>query len=360
MKHRLTTLRQIAQKAYADYRYKQRGLDWYVQKADVDEARLKESYERSSIKNQTDDFALVRILGNDLYPRHRKGQTYDNLKFILENETAFDGCTKLWLLNRIACSEETVRIEALLQSHNQRFEKISFDSATYGTIDRDYSVLPNEGFLESSDFTKLSKKQQIDAVAATYWRKNNYVMNNNGARNRALEMGRGVAKWVLPWDGNCFLTPAAWNTLKTKVTTAPHFTHFLVPMARVNDNASLLESSAAPSPREEPQILFRSDTTTTFNESFYYGRRPKVELFWTLCVPGPWDTWGDAPWDSPRRIQSDEALQFSTAGWVARIASGMPMQEKSSWMSAAYRAIRRQEAIIETLKNLDQNSSNAS
>ena len=38
-------------------------------------------------------------------------------------------------------------------------------------------------------------------------------MNNNGARNAALREGRRRAKWVLPWDGNCFVTEEGWAEL---------------------------------------------------------------------------------------------------------------------------------------------------
>lgn len=360
MKQRLQQLRQSLIKAYADRCYKRRGLSWYVQQAQVDSTKLVEQYKQSSISQKPDNFALIRILGNDLYPRHRKGQTYDNLKFVLENEENFPDCEKFWIVNRIVCPEEESRIEALLKLHNQAYEKIPYDQATYQSIERDFSIFPTTDFLDSDAYKALSKKQQIDARAASYHTKNKYVMNNNGARNHALRLGKSMAKWVLPWDGNCFLTPKAWSEISGTILKHPQYTHFLTPMARVNDNQSLLDQNATPPAREEPQVIFRADSTTEFNEEFYYGRRPKVELFWTLGIPGPWDTWEDAAWDPSRREVADDAFQFSTAGWVARTASGMPLQEQGSSLSGAYRTIRRQEAIMETLEFLTQNNSSAS
>ena len=67
-----------------------------------------------AIDAREDSFALCRIIGNDLTPRHRKGQSHDNVRFILENEPPLDGCRKLWLVNRIADPEEEARILALL------------------------------------------------------------------------------------------------------------------------------------------------------------------------------------------------------------------------------------------------------
>lgn len=358
MKH--TQLIQILKKAAAHRLYRLRGLEWYVQRANVNEAILRANYTNSPLKNTCDDFALIRILGNDLYPRHKKGQTFDNLQFILTHESAHDSCKKHWILNRIACPEEAARLKNLLETYKQDYDSIPFDPTAYAAIPRDYSCLPSPDFLQDGSFRTLSKKQQTEAIAATYWQKNNYVMNNNGARNLALRIGREKAKWILPWDGNCFLSDAAWRELAATVRKAPHFSHFLTPMARVSDNSLLLKPDIKPPADEEPQILFRADFKTEFNEDFYYGRRPKVELFWTLGVPGQWDSWKDAPWDPPRRPLAEDAHGFSIAGWVARIASGMPLQEKSSWISAAYRATRRQEAIIETLRYLDQKQSKAS
>ena len=52
------------------------------------------------------EFLLIRIIGNDLEPRHRAGQSRDNLRFILENEPPLPGCGKRFVLNRIVDAAE--------------------------------------------------------------------------------------------------------------------------------------------------------------------------------------------------------------------------------------------------------------
>src|SRR5690606_10506139 len=136
--------------------------------------------------------------------------------------------------------------------------------------------------------------------------KNRYLMHNNGARNLALESGRSVAKWVLPWDGNCFLTQRAWSSVLESVVESPHLRYFVVPMQRITDNSVLLADKFEPSPIEEPQLIFRRDATETFSDKFPYGRRPKVELFCRLGIPGKWDRWQDDPWDVERGATSRE------------------------------------------------------
>ena len=84
--------------------------------------------------------------------------------------------------------------------------------------------------------------------------RNNYVINNNGARNAALRDGKDRAKWVLPWDGNCFVTASAWSEIVTSVRARPYMKYFTVPMARATDNEALLDPDYRPVPDSEPQV----------------------------------------------------------------------------------------------------------
>ncbi|WP_245521437.1 hypothetical protein, partial [Mesorhizobium sp. M3A.F.Ca.ET.175.01.1.1] len=60
------------------------------------------------------------------------------------------------------------------------------------------------------------------------------------------------------------------------------FRYVVVPMARIVDNALLLDETLTPPAQEEPQIIFRNDTTELFDEEYGYGRRPKIEMLWRL------------------------------------------------------------------------------
>lgn len=50
------------------------------------------------------EFALYRIIGNDLPPRHAVGQTRANLRFLLTEEPDLPGCRKIFIVNRISNS----------------------------------------------------------------------------------------------------------------------------------------------------------------------------------------------------------------------------------------------------------------
>ena len=274
-------------------------------------------------KAQGGRFVLYRIVGNDLYPRHDAGQSLANLGFILEHEQPLEGCEKRWLLNRIRRPEKLRQLTMLLEEHGYGYDVIPFESTAFQAVPWDWSVLPSPGFLASAEFRQLLLHQRQGWEIALYRHKNNYLMNNNGARNRALELGRQRADWILPWDGNCFVTAAGWRELRHRVAAHADASYFHAPMQRVADNKELLDPAFNPDPRDEPQLLFAAHARECFDPAFPYGRRPKVELFWRLGLAGPWDGWPDEPWDQPRRQRPEPAPACPRAGWVARLHSGV-------------------------------------
>lgn len=319
----------------------------------ADEGALKAEYINKGLDKIPDAFVLYRIIGNNLYPRHEKDQARKNLQFVLENEPELEDCEKRWIVNRIIDKQEEHEIMELLRQHNKPFIHIPFREEEYKAILWDTESLPEPGYLASEHYDALLPEQQNRLIAATYRLKNNYVMNNNGARNIVLREGKSQAKWILPWDGNCFVTRKAWKEICAGVAASPYLKYFVVPMTRVVDNALLLTEEFTPNPVEEPQLIFRMDSREEFYEEFCYGRRPKVELFWRLGIPGKWDWWKDEPWDQARLPLSREAGQFGIAGWVARMFSGMKSLEQDSEKSFKQRGGARRDAIIGTIRLLD-------
>lgn len=293
----------------------------------ADEAELQSTYSSSPVAQENDTFVLYRIIGNDLIPRHRKGQSRENLQFILEHEPDLPGCEKRFILNRIVDPEEEAAIIHLLENHGRPYLRIPFSMDEYAKATWDFQGLPEPGYTLSKQYDTLPDDFRTRLYKRLYRHKNNYLVNNNGARNTALADGKARAKWVLPWDGNCFVTEEAWHELLKEVTTRPWYPYVIVPMARVNDHAPLLQPDFRPVADQEPQVLFRRDAAMSFDEEYYYGRRPKVELLWRLGVPGPWDDWAMEPWDLPYPAYAADAGAWIKAGWVARLPSGNPHLE---------------------------------
>lgn len=330
----------ISAKQNAEYR---RGLGKRIEAA-------RETYTASPISQIADSFMLVRIIGNDLEPRHRKGQSFDNVLFILDNEPVFDACEKFWIVNRIVDTDEEARIIGLLESRRQSFHTIPFELDQYRKISWDVDQLV------AGDL-RFSEKGRASGQSARYEThirrsKNLYVMNNNGARNAALAIARDRAKWLMPWDGNCYLTDSAFQRIRSAIEKNPHLPYAVVPMARIVDNALLLDQSFQPPAEEEPQIIFRADTTQLFDENYGYGRRPKIEMLWRLAVPGPWDRYRDDAWDFPRPVRAADAGLLQKAGWVARLDSGRSHLEigKAGFVA---RLVSRDQAIVDMVDQCD-------
>jgi hypothetical protein len=318
----------------------------------IDEEQLRSRYEKSGIAGEPDSFVLYRIVGNDLVPRHRKGQSRDNLQFILENEPELPDCEKRFLLNRIVDPKEEEAIIALLEARGLPYLRIPFSLDEYARQSWDMEGLPEPGYTFSKQYDELPEDFRLRLYKRLYRHKNNYLVNNNGARNAALEDGRRRAKWVLPWDGNCFLTAEAWEEIRSAVKARPWHPYVIVPMARVAEHSSLLGPGFRPPADQEPQILFRTDAGETFDEEYYYGRRPKVELLWRLGVPGPWDEWAIEPWDLPYPSYCEDAGAWQQAGWVARLPSGRPHLE-AGLGSETKRLDARTEAVTGFLLQKD-------
>lgn len=324
----------------------------------VDEAALRAAYARSPASAMPDSFVLYRIIGNDLVPRHRKGQSRENLAFILEHEPAFEGCEKRFVVNRIVDPEEEATILALLHAHGASFLHLPFDPARYREAGWDIAGVPPAYAPWTQRYRALRPSDQALVRMRLYRLKNNAVMHNNGARNRALEDGRNGAKWVLPFDGNCFFNEAAWTALRDGIAARPHHPYHVVPMARVLDNRRMLEPDHAPPAEEEPQIAFRCDAALSFDPAYPYGRRPKVELLWRLGVSGPWDGWPIGPWDFSVPAHAAEAGTAVSSGWVARLYSGQRhLEAGGDAVAFVERGLVRVEAIETFLSELDDRHS---
>lgn len=303
-----------------------------------------------------DSFVLYRIIGNALPPRHDSAQLLENLGFQLANEPDLPGCKKVWLVNRIIDPDAHVNVMRLLNDHEQEVVDIPFEAEVYRGIDIGPDVERVNRFLASADQDRLTDESQIRAACASVRRKNLYLMNNNGARNLALKLGRdsGRAKWILPWDGNCFLTADAWLAIQLAIRRNPGLPYHVVPMIRALRNDSALDPrNHGRAAREEPQLIFHRDSSAVFDERMPYGRRPKADLLKRLAVPGPWFSWSNDPWDQQSLPDLDEKHCYGArCGWVMRLGSGNPKQEVGP-NAARLRTLSREQAILNAISAAD-------
>lgn len=300
---------------------------------------------------EPDTFALYRIIGNDLPPRHSADQTLRNLEFMLRHEPELADCRKIWVLNRIIDAEQELRLKALLDRYAAEYIAIPFDVEEYRRLAWNFERLGADATFTTEFQSRYAGPSFEKALEHLYHDKNRYVMNNNAARNFALQHGRGLAKWVLPWDGNCFLTEAAWKELRDAVAERSHLRYVIVPMARLTaENETLLEPDLDLKALDEPQIAFRDDARAEFHPDFRYGHRPKVELLRRLGVPGEWDGFKAMPWDLPFTTDESEQHAWGLASRVYRLYSGSIVQE----LDSGQRRRGRHDAIRSHIDRIDE------
>lgn len=268
-------------------------------------------------------FVFYRILGNDLPPRHGTGQTVKNVQFILEHEPEFPGCEKRWLLNRISDERQEAELRSLLDAHGQTYRRIPFHLAEFARTFLDADWLPDGLNAMAIAYGKLPR---VDGLAAFRWihrTRNLYAINNNGARNAALNDGlkNSTAQWIMPWDGSCFLTASGFEALARMAEDNPEARYLVVPVHRLADNGALFDPAFAPMAEDEPQVAFHRDARGRFDLALPYGESPKADFLVRIGVPGPWNDWYVTRWE-PRAIEPiADKDRFVVGSWVARLQS---------------------------------------
>lgn len=274
--------------------------------------------------------AYFRIIGNDLPPRHVKGQSLLNLTYQLDNEPEFDEIDKFWVINRILDSAERDRIISILTLRGKSFYEIDINPETY-------------------------------AKQTTFDQKVNYLTNVNGARNFCIDCGFN-AKYdvVLPFDGNCFFTLEGWLYARNSIASNFLSPYFIFPMARCKSYDDL---AVQPQIKElytmgnmkrhdltEPQIGFGVDYDLKFNENFPYGKASKIELLWRLGIPGIWEFWYPKEQAAALQAPSEYATRQPVyAGYVFRLPSGNVGAESNN----VIRGEVRSEGLVNLVKEAD-------
>ena len=302
---------------------------------------------------------LLRAIGNPLPPRHDAEQAFDNLKFTLENEYEYPYLQKHWVLNQLVDEDLVRNLVDLIESHGQRYTVIPFNLTEYDKVQYRFDYInPGKDVVHSPKYMRRHSRPFIDE--AVNQDKNVFVTNQNAARNTMLELGQGYAgvDWVLPWDGNCFLHPSAYQEIYQKLQAMPSTHKYAItPMNRAVSNEEVLQDLYSPRPAEEPQVIFHKTAKGRFHPLLRYGNRNKVEFLQRLKVEGPWDSWPPfhdyetkhlGPfYQSLPELQQDEPTK--KVGWVTRLSSGKPILEVNDYK----RYFTRLQSITLILGKLD-------
>ena len=296
-------------------------------------------------------FVIYRIIGNSLPPRHGLDETYDNLKFALENEPDLPSCDKRWVLNRLVDPAVEAKYIKLIRASGQKYHTIPFDWTSYKTAFYDASGMPKS--LNPFAWGNSGKAEAVWLAQAREWiirHKSLAAINLNDARNKAIELGSADAIWTLPLDGWCYFTAEAWQSFAENVARNKKAFYGVLPLARLNSNSQLTTMADLPEPADEPQMAFRRDAPDRFYEKLRYSNQNKSELLVRLGVPGPWNKWKLAYWDTAPRPEAIAPGKFFVGGWVYSLASGAGDKVETN---SASRFLARIEGVQRLTQQLD-------
>eukprot|EP00127_Corallochytrium_limacisporum_P001388 Clim_evm10s55 gene=Clim_evmTU10s55 len=274
-------------------------------------------------------FSYLRTVGNALPPRHDPRQSINNLQLALEREEVTKSdVIEFWVVNRIIDAEVEAELISILEKAEKSFAVLHFDYDTYAKREMRLFDFRKLDYLLSKQHQKMPPDRQWMYTEHTYHDKNLYAMHNNGARNIMLDIGRMLdTEYILPWDGNCILTPAAWSSLLTDIKINGDAQYLYTPMARSADIDDVFTKEYEDAD-EEPQIIFKSTALERFHPNYRYGRLPKVEMLLRLRIPGKWDSFKRKSWEPQQTFVTDlERDQIPRAGFVVRMPSGNRDQE---------------------------------
>ena len=283
--------------------------------------------------------SLIRIIGNDLPPRHASIQSTENTNHILELEPDFKDCKKIWILNRIICQEKLAKLHHMITSKGYICVTIPFSYAEYSKIPK-YSHIPH--WVSPFARRKLARRHLYARRLRL-----TYLTNINSARNFAISLGHSFSSWAIPLDGNCIFTAEGFHQI-TKSIANPMLRYIVIPMRREMPRSTVPISDVKPI-QEEPQLGFHYKSLKRFNESYYYGRRDKSELLKRLGVTGDWDSWNLDPWEERDVNQAVDDNLIESTGYVNRLPSG----NKESDQDYYRRSMARDAACISLLDYAD-------
>ena len=233
----------------------------------------------TSSNNFKNKYCIIRILGNNISNVHSNTQTYDNLKFTLENEPDFQDTDKIWILNRIYDEKLKQLYIDLLNKFSKKYLIIEFKYDMYQQIKKDNPV----------DFNKLNVNDR-NSVFLSLYKYSLYVVNINGARNYALDYGRKRYQYTFVLDGSCIMSSQQFKILNKHLKNDTEY--IALPMIRLKDNQEYFKN-IDPESKSEPQLCFKHTTNVKFDERLPYGISNKTEMLRRLGIHGIWDKWLD-------------------------------------------------------------------
>jgi hypothetical protein len=248
-------------------------------------------------------YAVCRILGNELPPRDLPGSRLATLDYILQNETLGADTVRIWVLNRILDHELLNSTKLRIVEAGEKFVELGIDWSHY--------------------IASRSRSGRINALIGI-----------NHARNEAFKIGADLARFVFVLDADNYFDKGCWDLTISQIATDQH-SHpqrkfYAVPLARVFiDDGPYFDLQHVE--REEPALALRKDADQLFDPSASFGQDDKVELLCRLGLRSCNNRWYVLHSEGPCAI----------VGTVLHLGTGSKTVEHDGWT----RYLERRESL---------------
>ena len=286
------------------------------------------------------NYLMIRIIGNDLPGLHGKNQTYDNLKYTLENECPFENVDKMVILNRIVDKNKEKRLITLLNKHKIKYLRIPFESKNFLKL--------GQLHLTEDDINKTNLRSPLPHMQKIIKELNpfsHYLINNNGCRNFAKNYGKQKGyEWTFVLDSNSYFRKEDFENIVKNIKSNTRY--IIIPQVRLADGQLTNDIIATDSkkidklPKKEPQVAFHANAEYEFQKHIPYGCGPKAEFITALGVPGIWKRYKDFNYkllnmSSVKEYQRKlPAAKWIKAGKIIRLQRDNPNENvKTNWIN---------------------------
>lgn len=232
---------------------------------------------------------IIRILGNDLEQIHGHDQTYENLKFTLENESEFINTDKLFVLNKILPDKKKKLIDLL---ENKQIKYIDIPLVMNELPELEHEELIISLFDKYYQTGNLSYKD-FELLSALLNNINQFLIDINSCRNYCLIQGKlnNLYEWIFVLDANAFFTDSMYYDIVNNVKNGTQY--ISIPQIRLKEsdltnNDIFKITDINKYEKYEHQLCFHYKSTDYFNEKLQYGNKDKAEFLKAMNVLGSW------------------------------------------------------------------------
>jgi hypothetical protein len=252
------------------------------------------------------DVLLWRILGNDIEGRHLGDCTHGHLKNILTNEGELNGCTKRFLINRVADPIKLRMLRDLLITSGADFSEIPFQRDVYRNLPENDKVT--------------------------------YLTNQAAAKNYCLDYGKENGHdYIIPADSSVWFSSLDWDSIQMFVdpvyglaTDSNNSVSCLRVYRSSKSQSENRENKLMMTPEDwklpsgmsllcppEPQLMFHASNDLRYSSKVPYGF-VNLEMLTRLNIEGPWDR---LPMVETEKI---DEIPIVTSGSCVKMPSGFP------------------------------------